>query len=110
MRECLAVCEKSLPDDWRMFDARSVLGGCLVDQKKCDEAEPLLISGYEGMKQREGSIPADSKRCLKEAPHRLVQLHEAAGQPEKAAEWQKRLEELNQSVPEAKSSGQRKDQ
>ena len=56
-RECLALREKEIPDDWRTFNARSMLGGSLLGQKKYAEAEPLLLSGYEGMKQREEQHP-----------------------------------------------------
>ena len=32
-----------------------MLGEALLEQKKYPEAEPLLLSGYEGMKQREAA-------------------------------------------------------
>jgi len=38
-----------------------MLGGSLLGQKKYAEAEPLLLSGYEGMKQREVKIPPEVK-------------------------------------------------
>jgi tRNA A-37 threonylcarbamoyl transferase component Bud32/tetratricopeptide (TPR) repeat protein len=103
-RECLAIYEKSLPDDWRTFDARSMLGGSLLGQKKYAEAEPLLLSGYEGVKQREAKIipgnssprfwifPAGSKPWLKKPLRRLVQLYEATGRPDQATQWKKTLE------------------
>src|SRR5438046_9890167 len=50
-RECLVIREKKSPDDWQTFNAKSILGGSLLGQKKYAEAQPLLISGYEGMKQ-----------------------------------------------------------
>ena len=53
---------KALPDDWRTFNARSLLGGSLLGQKKYAEAEPLLLSGYEGMKQREDKISRATNR------------------------------------------------
>jgi len=103
-RECLAIYEKSLPDDWRTFDARSMLGGSLLGQKKYAEAEPLLLSGYEGVKQREANIISgnssprfwhfhvDEKPWLKEAARRLVQLYEATGRSDQATEWRNKLE------------------
>jgi len=33
-----------------------MLGGSLLGQKRYAEAEPLLLSGYEGMKQRQRSL------------------------------------------------------
>ena len=49
------------------------------------------------MKQREDRIPAASKVRLKQAIERLVRLYEATGQPEKAAEWSKKLAEFDQA-------------
>jgi tRNA A-37 threonylcarbamoyl transferase component Bud32/tetratricopeptide (TPR) repeat protein len=103
-RECLAIYEKSLPDDWRTFDAQSMLGGSLLGQKKYAEAEPLLLSGYEGLKHREDKIvietlaarfwarSADEKPWLQEPLRRLVRLYEETGRPDQAAEWKKKLE------------------
>jgi tetratricopeptide (TPR) repeat protein len=87
LRECLAIRETKLSDDWLRFNAMGQLGGALLGQKKFTEAEPLLLSGYEGMKQREGKIPPQGKVRLSEAIERLVQLYETWGKLEKAAEW-----------------------
>ena len=91
LRECLAIREKFQPDEWSTFNARSMLGGSLLGQKKYAQAEPLLLSGYEGMKAREAKIPAQGKPRLAEAGERVVKLYEAWGQTEKAAEWRKKL-------------------
>jgi tetratricopeptide (TPR) repeat protein len=56
-RACLALREVEIQDAWQTFNARSMLGGSLLGQKHYADAEPLLLSGYEGMKQREGKIP-----------------------------------------------------
>jgi hypothetical protein len=45
------------------------------------------------MKQREPKIPAWGKIYLTTALERLVQLYDACGKPEKAAQWRKKLEE-----------------
>jgi tetratricopeptide (TPR) repeat protein len=91
LRECLAIREKTQPDAWNTFSTRSTLGGSLLGQKKYAEAESLLLAGYKGMKQREEKIPPRSKSDLTEALERLVQLYDALGQKEKAAEWRKKL-------------------
>ncbi|HVM47584.1 MAG TPA: tetratricopeptide repeat protein, partial [Candidatus Acidoferrum sp.] len=74
-RQCLALREKRVPDDWRTFNARSMLGGALLGQKKYAEAEPLLLSAYEGMSQRQDHIPPIGKPRLKETVERLGQLY-----------------------------------
>ena len=60
-------------------------------RRKYAEAEPLLLSGYEGLKAREAKIPADRKDRLIEAGKRVVRLYESWGQPEKAREWRAKL-------------------
>ena len=57
-----------------------------LDQRKYAEAEPLLLSGYEGMKQREDTIPPQDKPRLTRALERLVRLYEAWGKQDEAIE------------------------
>jgi tetratricopeptide (TPR) repeat protein len=92
LRECLAIRANKEPDAWTTFDTQSQLGGALLGQQKYAEAEPFLRQGYEGMKEHEAQIPMKSKARLTEALQRLVQLYNAWGKPEQAAEWRKELE------------------
>ena len=92
-RESLALREKNMPDKWFTFNTRSVLGEILAAQKKYTDAEPLLLAGYEGLKQREDRLPAVGKVCLSNAVERLVQLYVATSRPDQAAEWKKKLAE-----------------
>ncbi len=92
LRECLAIRAGSSPDAWNTFNTRSQLGGSLLGQGRSAEAEPLIVSGYEGMKAREAQIPAGGKPRLAEAGERVVALYEARGRPEEAARWRARLE------------------
>jgi len=87
LRECVAIREMKMPDDWLTFNARSMLGGSLLGQKKYAEAEPLLLSGYEGMKQCEGKVPEAGKLRIREALQRLVKLYQATARAEQAANW-----------------------
>ena len=94
LRECLAIREKKQPDSWSTFNAQSLLGGALLGQKKCAEAEPLLQAGFEGMKQREAQIsPQVRQQRLTASLERLVQLYEATGQKDKTNEWRKKWEQ-----------------
>jgi hypothetical protein len=72
------------PDHWSRFQLESRLGECLAGLEKYAEAEPLLLAGYEGLKAREKTIPADNRRELGEAVERLVRLCDAWGKPDKA--------------------------
>ena len=82
-----------MPDSWKTFDTKSLLGAALLGQKKYSEAEPLLLAGYQGMKFREATIPPPFKILLIEALERLVRLYEATGDKVKANEWQEKLAE-----------------
>jgi serine/threonine protein kinase len=90
-RECLAIREKRPSRDWETFEARSLLGGSLVGEKKYAEAEPLLLAGYKGMKERAEKIPARDKRRLNDVLRYLVRLYHATGKPEEAAKWEREL-------------------
>src|SRR5207302_1359794 len=56
------------------------------------DAEPLLLQGYEGMKQREAKIPVNVRQVrLTEALERLVQLYDAWDKKDQAVEWRTQL-------------------
>jgi serine/threonine protein kinase len=92
-RDGLAIRQKNQADCWRTFATQSLLGAALLGQRKYTEAEPLLLKGYKGMKQRADQMPSQAKDPrLREALERLVQLYEATGKPEEAAKWKKELQ------------------
>jgi len=68
-----------------MFNTKSLLGGALLSQRRYAEAEPLLLSGYEGVKQRKATIPPQAATRLPEALERLVRLYQETSRPEQAA-------------------------
>jgi len=98
-RDCLAIREQHIPANWLTFDARSLLGGSLLGQKKYAEAEPLLLSAYQGLRQRQTQIPAQAKPRIREALQRLVQLNEATGRPVQVTEWKQKLAEFDKPMP-----------
>ena len=91
LRDGLLIREKTEADNWTTFNTRSLLGSSLLDQKNFVEAEPLLLSGYEGMKQRKKSIPPASQIRLADAQEWLARLYDEWGQPEKGDEWRKQM-------------------
>jgi hypothetical protein len=64
-----------------------MLGGALLGQKKYADAEPLLLAGYEGMKQREQTIPPQGQVRLPEALDRLIELYTATDKPDEVKKW-----------------------
>jgi serine/threonine protein kinase/tetratricopeptide (TPR) repeat protein len=99
LREALAVQTQAEPELWTTFNTQSLLGGALLGQKKYADAEPLLLQGYEGMKQREAMIPVNSKVRRTEALERLVQLYDATGRPDQAAAYRHQLEDAKKRTP-----------
>jgi serine/threonine protein kinase len=94
-REAIALFEKNEKKheeiDWLLPNAKNVLGGALLGQKKYAEAEPLLLQGYEGMKRAEAMMIAQWRYRLPDACERVVRYYEETKQPEKAREWRERL-------------------
>jgi hypothetical protein len=94
LREGLTLADTNWPADWHTFQLKSLLGASLLGQKRYAEAEPLLLAGYEGKKQRHAEIPAQAKKVVTEALDQLVQLYDAWGKPEKAAKWRAERDKL----------------
>ncbi len=109
VREAIALWEIAQPDDQRRFYWVSLLGAVLFGQNKYAEAEPLLLQGYEGMKQREATLGGDERRRLIETGERVVRFYEVTNQPEKAREWREKIRlpvgqsgprQIEESLPE----------
>ncbi len=91
-RQVVTIREKTMPDNWLTFHGRFMLGDLLRLQKKFVEAEPLLVSGYEGLKARRSQMIVPSpQRFLAERGSRIIDLYEAWGKKDKAEEWRARL-------------------
>jgi serine/threonine protein kinase len=105
LRECLDIRERKEPDDWATFNTRSMLGACLLGQGNFAEAETLLLTGFEGMKRREATIPPDAKVRLSDALERLVQLYDATGKPAEAAKRRAELYAGAEAAPPPRQIG-----
>jgi serine/threonine protein kinase/tetratricopeptide (TPR) repeat protein len=80
------------PNDVRTFFAMSLVGGALLGQKRYAEAEPYLLKGYEGVKQRAAQIGHEHWLFSPtDALERLIRFYEATNQPEKAREWREKV-------------------
>ena len=91
LREALKKFDKVDSGNWERFNCQSLLGASLARQKKFAEAEPLLLSGYEGMTRREEEIPAKDRSAVGDAGDRIVELYQNWGYPSKASEWRAKL-------------------
>jgi hypothetical protein len=92
LRLCLNIRERTAGDDWKTFNTKSMLGESLLGQKKYADAEPLLLTGYEGLKQRASKIPEQVRaRRLTRAMERLVDLYDGWLKKDKADAWRQKL-------------------
>ena len=82
-REAVSGYGKTWPDNWRRYKAESVCGAALAGQRRFAEAEPLLLSGYQGLIDREATIPAADRSIVQEAGDRVERLYTDWGQPRK---------------------------
>ncbi len=98
IREALSIGERGEPDDWGTYNLRFMLGQALLGQQRYGEAEPLLVQGHEGLKQREEKIPPIQRAHYCEAIERLVQLYEVAEKPDEAARWRNELEAMKKRL------------
>ncbi|MFO0888896.1 MAG: serine/threonine-protein kinase [Isosphaeraceae bacterium] len=99
LRDALAIHEKTRPDGWERFDAMVLLGAALAGQRKYAEAEQRLLSGYEGLRAREPSIPVPSRDSIAAAARRIVDLYTAWGRPEQAAAWKAKVPSADATSP-----------
>lgn len=84
-RTALAGYQKQLQADHVLIAfAKSLLGGCLTEQDKFDEAEPLLLAGYQGIV----ASPSSRPQRITEALDRVIRLYQKKKDLAKVAEWQ----------------------
>jgi serine/threonine protein kinase len=100
-RLMLELAEKQPLDDWSRPATMSLLGACLLGQKRYAEAEPLLQSGYNGLLKLERDDSRRRQPYLTEALERLVHLYDEWHKPDEAA---RRREELEAARKAAKKN------
>ena len=76
-----------------------MLGEALLGQKRYADAEPLLLGGYRGMKEREATIDPGGRVRITQALDRLVRLYEATGDASAAATWRREREAATSGPP-----------
>ena len=89
VREAIELSPRARLAPWLRADLTSLLGESLAGQQNFEAAEPLLIEGFEGM-----SPPREFARLKRRALDRIVRFYEAWVEPDEAAHWRARLEDL----------------
>jgi len=99
LREAWNALKLRYPSLWTPFEIQSKLGEALLGQEKWKEAEPMLLEGFQGMKDREDMIYWNSKNSLEKAAKRLVTLYKGMNNEAEAAKWQQTVDELHKKYP-----------
>lgn len=90
-REALTTYQRTNFAGWQRYHSENLLGASLAGERKYDQAEPLLIAGYEGMIERREKISVPSQHDLQSAGERIVRLYEDWPKPDKAAVWRTKV-------------------
>src|SRR5262245_35009830 len=99
LRECSEISGKRQPDDWMTYYTKAMLGRAHDGQKRSADAEPLLLAGVTGLKERWAKLPPAGQARLRESLPWLVEHFEDANKSEEAAKWRKELEGLPAAKP-----------
>lgn len=91
LRSCLDIQKQTMPSDYRRYWTQTLLGASLAGEQKYEEAEPLLVGGYDGMKQNAASVSDLSRQKLQKAGELVVKLYAEWNKPDKADEWRQVL-------------------
>jgi eukaryotic-like serine/threonine-protein kinase len=91
LRGCLDIQKQTMPSDYRRYLTETLLGASLAGDHKYVEAEPLLVGGYEGMKQNAAAVSDLNRQKMKKVGELVVKFYTAWNKPDKAAEWRQIL-------------------
>jgi serine/threonine protein kinase len=91
LRGCLDIQKQTMPSDYRRYLTEALLGASLAGDDKYVEAEPLLVGGYEGMKQNAAAVSDLDRQKMKKVGELVVKFYAAWNKPDKAAEWRRIL-------------------
>ena len=101
-RRALRLMERAIgPQHPDVAAILNSLAAIAQDRGEYGEAEGLLVSGYEGMRERQDQVRFPNK-VLTETLQNLIQLFEATGRAEKAAECKTKLAVVQAAGPKGK--------
>lgn len=88
LHEAVQMRRKVLAEsDWRIAQAEGALGHCLLAQQRFEEAEPLLVAGFNRLK---GELGGRHEATVDGLLH-LIELYEATGNRKEAARYRAML-------------------
>jgi tetratricopeptide (TPR) repeat protein/tRNA A-37 threonylcarbamoyl transferase component Bud32 len=91
LRDSLDIQQQAMPSNYRRYWTQTLLGASLAGNHKYEEAEPLLVGGYDGMKQNAAAVSDLYRQKLQKAGELIVKFYAAWNKPDKADEWRQIL-------------------
>ena len=89
LRESWRIYLQPHPDNLHAFWSEVLVGISLLGQKRLAEAEARMLSGYQGIKARAGTLTPQQKSQLSQFLDRIIQLYDGFGRKDKAEVWRK---------------------
>jgi serine/threonine protein kinase len=102
LSEALSIRKKISPTEWTTSYVESLLGESLLRQDKPAEAEPLLISGAEGLYASRDMLPQAFLPRLQNAVQLALSVSQLLGRDQQISLWKERVELI--SPPQDESS------
>lgn len=72
---------------YRRYWTENLFGASLSGMKRYAEAEPELLAGFEGMKQKAMTVAELNRQKIAKAKGFIQKMYQSSGQTAKAAEW-----------------------
>ncbi len=88
LRQAWEIRRRHYGNHWLTANAASALGACLTALREYEEAETLLTEGFTVLQSARGEDDRLTRRALR----RIIDLYDAWGKRESAAEWRTKLE------------------
>ena len=89
LRDCLEIRLRSGTINWQRDRTKALLGIALGGQKRWKDAEPFLMSGYAGIKDKYEIIPREFRdELLIATAESLGQMSQEMGRSENLEKWQ----------------------
>ena len=101
-RDCLRIRKSSMANSWSTFNARAMIGRALLAQGDYANAEAELLAGFQGMKQREDSMPKPGIIRVVEVLDALIELYTAIEKPDEVKKWQAERADFSDAAPPQK--------
>lgn len=99
IREAIEIAEELIPGDWRLTNARSVLGESLRGLGRAAEAETMLQEAHQQLREQLAGFPAYAvANFVGQSFDRLIRFYETQQRPDDAQVWREQREEFMESL------------